>query len=53
MNRVPGDKLAELLAALGAAVDAVGGGFTVHYTTVAVTAVRGAGGRGVRRDRSG
>src|ERR1700691_2272232 len=44
MNRVPGGKLAELLAALGAAIDAVGGSFTVHYTTLAVTAVRGAGG---------
>jgi SAM-dependent methyltransferase len=44
MNRVPDDKLAELLAAHGAVIDAVGGSFTVHYTTVAVTAVRDAGG---------
>ncbi|TQM36475.1 class I SAM-dependent methyltransferase [Pseudonocardia cypriaca] len=30
----------ELLAGVGAAVDAVGGGFTMHYTAVVVTAVR-------------
>jgi SAM-dependent methyltransferase len=40
MNRVPGDKLAELLAGLGAAVDAAGGSLTVDYTTVAVSAER-------------
>jgi SAM-dependent methyltransferase len=31
-------QLEELLAGVGAAIDATGGGFTVHYTTVAVTA---------------
>jgi SAM-dependent methyltransferase len=31
----------ELLAGVGAAVDAVGGSFTMHFTTVVVTAVRG------------
>jgi SAM-dependent methyltransferase len=30
--------LKELLAGIGAAIDAVGGGFTMHYTTVMVTA---------------
>jgi hypothetical protein len=29
-----------LLAALGAAVDAEGGGFTMNYTTLLLTAVR-------------
>jgi SAM-dependent methyltransferase len=32
--------LQELLAGIGVAIDAVGGGFTMHYTTVAVTATR-------------
>jgi SAM-dependent methyltransferase len=40
MNRVPAGKLASLLAGLGDAVDAAGGAFTVHYTTVAVAAPR-------------
>jgi hypothetical protein len=31
---------AELLAGVGAAVDAVGGSFTMRYTAVVVTAVR-------------
>jgi SAM-dependent methyltransferase len=31
----------ELLAGIGAAVDAVGGGFPMHFTAVTVTAVRG------------
>jgi len=34
------DKLDELLAGLGAVIDAVGGGFTMNYATVAVTAAR-------------
>jgi SAM-dependent methyltransferase len=42
MSRVPADKLAELLDGIGAAIDGVGGRFTVNYTTVAVTAVRSA-----------
>src|SRR5271156_3316284 len=33
-------KLEELLAGIGAAIGAVGGGFTMRYTTVAVTAAR-------------
>ena len=35
------EQLNELLTGLGAAIDAVGGGFSTHYTAVAVTAVRG------------
>jgi len=34
------DRLSELLAGLGAAVDAAGGSFTMQYATVAVTAER-------------
>jgi SAM-dependent methyltransferase len=34
------DKLAEVLAAVGAAVDQMGGSFTMPYATVAVTAAR-------------
>lgn len=34
------DKLAQLLEGVGAAIDAMGGSFTMPYTTVAVTAVR-------------
>ena len=33
-------KLDELLAGVGAAIDAVGGGFTMNYATVAVTVAR-------------
>jgi SAM-dependent methyltransferase len=39
-SQIPPAKLAELLARLGAVIDAAGGGFTVHYTTLAVTAAR-------------
>ncbi len=39
-TRLPPDTLAELLAGMGAAVDALGGAFTAHYTTVVVTAAR-------------
>ena len=39
-NRVPPAKLRELLTGIGAAIDAVGGSFTAHYATVAVTAAR-------------
>ena len=40
LTRLPPDKLTELLEGIGAAIDAVGGSFTVHYATVAVTAAR-------------
>jgi len=39
-SQIPPAKLAELLAGIGAAIDAVGGSFTMHYLTVAVTAAR-------------
>jgi len=37
---LPPEQLKALLEALGAAIDEIGGGFVVHYTTVAVTALR-------------
>jgi SAM-dependent methyltransferase len=37
-SRLPAARLAELLDATGAAIDALGGGFTMRYTTVVVTA---------------
>jgi SAM-dependent methyltransferase len=37
------DQQAEVLAGVGAAIDAVGGSFTMGYATVAVTAARGTG----------
>jgi len=39
-NRFPPAKLEELLAGTGAAIDAVGGSFTMGYTAVVVTAAR-------------
>ena len=39
-SQLPPAKQQEILAGVGAALDAVGGGFTMHYTTVAVTAAR-------------
>jgi hypothetical protein len=38
LTRLPADELAKVLKAVGAAVDAIGGSFTMPYTTVAVTA---------------
>lgn len=40
LTRLPADKLAEVLAGVGAAIDAIGGSFTMPYITVAVTAAR-------------
>ncbi|MFD9483725.1 class I SAM-dependent methyltransferase [Streptomyces sp. NPDC059991] len=40
LTRLPPDKLAEVLEGIGAAIDTVGGGFTMRYATVAVTATR-------------
>ncbi|WP_242883015.1 class I SAM-dependent methyltransferase [Actinomadura litoris] len=40
LTRLPPDKLAEVLESVGAAIDRLGGGFTVPYVTVAVTASR-------------
>ncbi len=40
LTQLPPDKLAEVLQGVGAAIDAMGGSFTMPYTTVAVTAAR-------------
>jgi hypothetical protein len=39
-GQLPPGKLEELLAGIGAAIDAVGGNSTMHYSTVAVVATR-------------
>lgn len=39
-TRLPQDTLAEVLAGVGTAVDAIGGSFTMEYATVAVLAAR-------------
>jgi SAM-dependent methyltransferase len=38
--RLQPDTMQQILAGIGAAIDAAGGTFTMHYTTVAVTAAR-------------
>jgi SAM-dependent methyltransferase len=40
LTQLPPEKLAEVLEGVGAAIDAMGGRFTMPYTTVAVTAAR-------------
>jgi SAM-dependent methyltransferase len=40
LTRLPADKLAELLDEVGAAIDRIGGGFTMPYTTLAAVAAR-------------
>jgi SAM-dependent methyltransferase len=40
LTRLPADVLAGVLDAVGAAIDGIGGGFTMAYTTLAATAVR-------------
>ena len=40
LTRLPHAQLAEVLAGVGAAIDAIGGSLTVSYTTVAVVAAR-------------
>ncbi|MBX6387286.1 MAG: methyltransferase domain-containing protein [Microbispora sp.] len=40
LTRLPADTLAEVLREAGAAIDAIGGGFTMAYTTVVITAAR-------------
>ncbi|GAA2822738.1 class I SAM-dependent methyltransferase [Kitasatospora paracochleata] len=42
-TRLPAEVLARVLAAVGASLDAAGGGFRMRYTTLAVTAARTAG----------
>jgi hypothetical protein len=39
-NQLPQATLQEVLTGIGAAIDAVGGGFTMHYATVVVSAAR-------------
>jgi SAM-dependent methyltransferase len=40
LTQLAPDKLAQVLDGVGAAIDAIGGSFTMRYTTVAVTAAR-------------
>lgn len=40
LTQLPPDKLAEVLGGVGAAIDAIGGGFTMPYATLAITAAR-------------
>ena len=40
LTQLAPDKLAQVLAGVGAAIDAMGGSLTIGYTTVAVTAAR-------------
>jgi SAM-dependent methyltransferase len=40
LTQLEPDKLGEVLTGVGVAIDAMGGGFTMPYTTVAITAVR-------------
>jgi SAM-dependent methyltransferase len=40
LTRVPPDRLAELLAGVGSAIDSLGGSFTMPYETVVVVAAR-------------
>ncbi|MET9286184.1 class I SAM-dependent methyltransferase [Nocardia beijingensis] len=40
LTRLPQDKLTRVLDGVGAAIDALGGSFTLPYTTVAITATR-------------
>lgn len=40
-SRVPADRQQQILADIGAAIDAAGGAFTMGYTTVVATALRG------------
>jgi SAM-dependent methyltransferase len=40
LTRLPPDALAEVLAGVGAAIDGIGGGFVLPYTTLAVVATK-------------
>ena len=40
-SRIPADQQEQILAGIGTAIDAAGGGFTMDFTTLAVTAARG------------
>ena len=39
-NRLPAETMDQLLAGIGAAVDAIGGSFSMGYTTIVSTAVK-------------
>lgn len=39
-TQLPRATLQEVLAGIGAAIDSVGGSFTMHYATVVLTAAR-------------
>jgi SAM-dependent methyltransferase len=43
-SRLPPDRLAQVLAGMGAAIDAAGGSFTMHYATMTATATRSGAG---------
>jgi SAM-dependent methyltransferase len=43
LTKAPPETVAQVVAGVGAAIDAAGGSFTAQYATVAVTAVRAAG----------
>ncbi|GGM92294.1 hypothetical protein GCM10010106_45480 [Thermopolyspora flexuosa] len=45
LTRLPAESLALILESVGAAIDTLGGRFTVPYTTVVVTAARTAAGQ--------
>jgi SAM-dependent methyltransferase len=49
LTQLPADKVEQVLAAVGAAVDAIGGSFTMSYTTLAVTATRSIASRDSRQ----
>jgi hypothetical protein len=40
LTQLPPDKVSEILSGVGAAIDTLGGAFTVPFATVAVTATR-------------
>ncbi|MDL4820617.1 class I SAM-dependent methyltransferase [Actinomadura opuntiae] len=42
LTRLPPEKVAEVLDGVGSAIDALGGSFTMPYTTIALTATRAA-----------
>lgn len=51
LTQLPADRLAEVLEGVGAAIDAMGGSFTMRYATVAVTATRTGGAQLAAPDR--
>ena len=49
LTRLPPDKTADILHEVGAAIDKLGGGFTMRYTTLATTALRTSAGISTQR----